>query len=193
MKSPCRQQGNYLIMSLKQGELQMSQTLRRELRTAFEGILARYPDKFTLPEYEPLAEILADVALQVRGISKIELPDGSDPSWLIAAGSSSESVAALNEKIRFAQEATDKFEADLSFNPLPWTKNSTWNRFNKFVISEYQKDPNCFKKFKIRRDQEGKFSRLPANPKIYQDPDLLIAIWPSLKSQEPSREKSFNL
>ncbi len=163
----------------------MSQTLRRELRTAFEGILARYPDKFTLPEYEPLAEILADAALQIRGISRVEIPDGSDPDWLLAGGASSEEVAALNEKIRFAKEATDKFEQELAFNPLPWAENAKWTRFQKFVVEEYRKDPSCFRYFSSKRTNEGKFSRLPANPKIYQDPDLLIAIWPSLITVEP--------
>ena len=105
--------------------------------------------------------------------------------WLVRSGAPAEEVAALNEKIRFAKEATDKFEQELAFNPLPWAENAKWTRFQKFVVEEYRKDPACFRYFSSKRTNEGKFSRLPANPKIYQDPDLLIAIWPSLITVEP--------
>ncbi len=42
--------------------------LRRELRTKFEDVLCSYG--MTVPEREPLAELLADAALSVSGIAK---------------------------------------------------------------------------------------------------------------------------
>ena len=48
----------------------MAQTLRRELRKKFEDILSYYSDKLTLPEREPLADILADAALSGSAIAK---------------------------------------------------------------------------------------------------------------------------
>lgn len=44
--------------------------LRRELRKKFEDVLSGFSDKLTLPEREPLAEMLADAALEVSGIAK---------------------------------------------------------------------------------------------------------------------------
>lgn len=106
-----------------------------------------------------------------------------DPAWSIMVGTSSEEIAAQNQKVLAAKEATDCFERELSFNPLPWDSNAKWMRFKKFVVNEYFKDAGCFRYFASKRRNEGQFTRLPANPKIYQDPDLLIAIWPSLKTQ----------
>jgi hypothetical protein len=106
--------------------------------------------------------------------------------WLVRSDAPAEEIAALNEKIRFAKEATDKFEQELAFNPLPWAENAKWTRFQKFVVEEYRKDPACFRYFSSKRTNEGKYTRLPANPKIYGDPDLLIAIWPSLKEKSVS-------
>ena len=48
----------------------MTQTLRRELRKKFEDILSNFSDKLTLPEREPLADLLADAALSVSAIAK---------------------------------------------------------------------------------------------------------------------------
>lgn len=48
----------------------MTQTLRRELRKKFEDILSNFSDKLTLPEREPLADLLADAALEVSAIAK---------------------------------------------------------------------------------------------------------------------------
>jgi hypothetical protein len=53
----------------------MTQTIRRELRIKFIDIV----------HDEALAERLADAALEVSGIKKVELP----PDWLIAGGVSS--------------------------------------------------------------------------------------------------------
>lgn len=60
----------------------MTQTLRRELRIKFEEILERFSDKMSLPEREPLAESLADAALEVAGIAK----KFRDPTWDLLHG-----------------------------------------------------------------------------------------------------------
>lgn len=60
----------------------MTQTLRRELRMKFEEILERFSDKLSLSEREPLAEFLAEAALEVAGIAK----KFRDPMWDILHG-----------------------------------------------------------------------------------------------------------
>lgn len=123
---------------------------------------------------------------------KIEIPAGSDMAWEMLAGDSSEAMATTNEKIRFAKEATDAFEKALVFNPLPWAENAKWTRFQKFVVEEYRKNPTCFVNFQSKRLNEGQYTRLPANPKIYQDPDLFIAIWPGIFENESHITKADN-
>lgn len=63
----------------------MTQTLRRELRQKFEDILQGFSDKLTIAERESTAELLADAALEVRGIAKIDL-ENSDPAWSLLTG-----------------------------------------------------------------------------------------------------------
>lgn len=48
----------------------MTQTLRRELRKAFEETLSRFSDKLSMEDRSVLAEVLAEDALAVAGISK---------------------------------------------------------------------------------------------------------------------------
>jgi hypothetical protein len=170
------------------GLKKMSQTMRRELRTAFEEILHRVFNSQTKTyEVESISELLADAALQVAGIVKHEPPQSLE--WLIASGASGEVIDKLLQKEKIAKEATDCFERSLVVNPLPWDKDSKWRRFKNFVIEEHQKDPGAFKRFKVMRDADGKYSKLPSNGRIYDDPDLLIAIWPSLFVKKESVEK----
>ena len=57
--------------------------LRRELRTKFEDVLCSYG--MTVPEREPLAELLADAALSVSGITKRQTDDAPAVYDVIAA------------------------------------------------------------------------------------------------------------
>jgi len=50
----------------------MTQTLRRELRNRFEGILSRFSDILNTPQIEVIADLCADAALEVSGIRKTD-------------------------------------------------------------------------------------------------------------------------
>jgi hypothetical protein len=152
------------------------------------------PVNFSTPTHEESSHKL-DINQNIKPDSKtpkskIQMPENAPIDWLIAGGVSSEQIATLNQKEAEVKTATDAFERALNFNPLPWGKNSQWQRFKKFVMGAYQQDPSSFKKFQDKREKEGQFTRLPANPKIYQDPDLLIAIWPGLFPKPTEADQS---
>lgn len=80
------------------------------------------------------------------------------------------------------KKITDEFERVLKFNPLPWGTSAAWERLERFLVKEYQKNPGCFQKFQSWRENEGKFEA-PFNKQIYDNPDRLIACWPKEKAE----------
>lgn len=161
----------------------MSQTLRRQLRNEFENILSRYPDKFTLPEYESLAEILADATLEVSGISKkVTLPEKAGVDWLIAGGVPSDKIAELNAKENRTRSLCDAYERAMGFNPLPWGK---LEKLQKFL---YTKTIDEIKQFAAwSKSKYSGFS--PAKARMY--PNMVIDLWP--QSQDKKEDKGFML
>jgi len=128
-------------------------TLRRELRTKFEEILAAYSDRLTLPEREPLAELLADAALSVSGIANTERKQAiakASPEWAMLAGV--DITPEMADEWKAKTDSQVEFETALGIsNPLHWTKDKDWERFSQWVVARHLEDKDCFKKFQAWR------------------------------------------
>lgn len=161
----------------------MTQTLRRELRTRFEGILSRYPDKFTLPEYDPLAAILADAALEVSGIKKQEMP----ADWMLAGGVSAEEIARVNAKEQDEKRILDHFERAMGYNPLDWYSNKDLSALRKFLMTKTTEEIDTFAAW-----SKQKYSTLtPA--KVRQYPRMAIDLWPQVAPVEEADPRTNRL
>lgn len=144
----------------------MTQTMRRELRNKFEEILARYSDKLSLPEREPLAESLADAALEVAGLAK----KFHDPAWDLLHGKTPDAESIeLARRAELYRTIAERLEVGLRRGEFPQTPDAqkvyrwiaereavgesldkfiAWATFDKraeytFV---YHKDPNLIKR-----------------------------------------------
>jgi hypothetical protein len=102
-----------------------------------------------------------------------------NPEWNVLHGGTPDL-----EKIQSRQEALNSFERDLKFNLLPWSKNPYWERLERFVLKEYARDKNLFKRYAAWRNDEGKFEAM-SNKQIYSNPDQLIATWPFTEVIQP--------
>jgi len=78
----------------------------------------------------------------------------------------------------FAKEAVDNFESCLHFNPLPWSSNREWERFEKFVVDEYRKDAAVWQRYDEWRKDKGKYVGALSNKAIKYRPDDFIACFP---------------
>lgn len=155
---------------------------RRQIRKVVEEILAENK----IETFE-ICDKITDAVLAVIEKTRPRIKTVDSVEWMIAAGVPSEDIAPILEAEKLAKEVEDAFEHALHFNPLPWDSAPKWMRLKKFIITEYQKNKNVFKNFDTERKNGGQYSKLPSNPKIYQDPDLLIAIWPQLEDNQPSK------
>lgn len=145
----------------------MTQTLRRELRVKFSDVLGKYLSDTPMPEKQAIAlvEELADAALELRGFSKpIVNLKNADPAWAILAGAEIDNTANI-----LAKEATDAFEQQFGFGSLPWNKDSTWEKFYKFVIRIYTQDKNVWRDYVVWRNDKGKYTAY-SNRKIRENP-----------------------
>ena len=75
------------------------------------------------------------------------------------------------------KDATDSFEKDLKFNPLPWSSTKDWEKLSKFVVQEYQKDKLIFAKYKTWQQNDGKYLAM-SNRKIKERPADFVACFP---------------
>lgn len=153
----------------------MTQTLRRELRLKFFEILSRYLDNVIIPESNAneMVDQLADVAFELLRSKPVVDLKNSDPAWSILAGVEI-SEDALRE-LEVSNDATDSFERELHFNPLPWNSNREWEKFYKFVVDEFKKNPEVWHRYNNWRDEEGKYKGAMTNPKIYAKPSEFMA------------------
>jgi hypothetical protein len=132
-------------------------TLRRELRTKFEGILQAFEDKLSIAERESTAELLADAALEVRGIAKIEektKPDILD--GILAYSHPHDEMDSLHD-----------FERTFGFGALPWYSNTVWDKFAKWIIK--QAGAGWFADYVQWRNGDGKYKAF-SNKKIRENP-----------------------
>lgn len=98
--------------------------------------------------------------------------DKKKNAWLFPT-----SQTEIDENI-FAKEATDNFESCLHFNPLPWSSNRDWEKFEKFVIGEYRKDKTVWQRYDEWRKDKGKYVGAMSNKAIKYRPADFIACFP---------------
>lgn len=95
------------------------------------------------------------------------------------------------DETRKNKEATDAFERDMHFNPLPWSSTNEWQKLGKFVLREFSKDPQAFFKYDSWRKGKGKFVGALNNKQIMTKPTDFIACWPDFLAHTamyPQRE-----
>lgn len=154
-------------------------TLRRSLRAKFEEVLSskitywqERGDDETLGD---IADILADATLEMIRKPSFDLK-ASDPAWALLSGQ--EVTQEQLDRETLAKEATDSFERDLHFNPLPWSSTKSWEKLEKFVVQEYKKDKQVFFKYDSWRKGKGKYVGALNNKNITQTPESFISCFP---------------
>lgn len=76
-------------------------------------------------------------------------------------------------------EACKAFEGAFKVGAWPWSSNSAWTKFAKFVLTEYEKDPSCFSRYVAWRAKDGKYQGM-TNNRIRQNPESFIDTgWPT--------------
>jgi hypothetical protein len=132
-------------------------TLRRELRTKFEVILKAFEDKLSQAEREATAELLADAALEVRGIARITAVEtkGDLLDGMLAYSQPQPEMDTLHD-----------FERAFGFGALPWYSNTVWDKFAKFLIKS---GGQWFTDYLVWRNGDGKYKAF-SNKKIRENP-----------------------
>lgn len=87
--------------------------------------------------------------------------------WLIAAGQ--EVTQDVIDKAVREKNATGDFEKVFGFGTLPWSSNSAWTKFQKFVVKIYSADPAVFADYVAWRKDAGKYTAF-SNKKIRENP-----------------------
>ncbi len=106
---------------------------------------------------------------------KKKILDNADPAWALSAGV--ELTQEAVDKNRIEEEAKITFERDMKFGALPWSSTRSWEKFENFVLKEFEKDNLIFAKYKTWQQNEGKFQAM-SNRKIKERPEDFIACWP---------------
>lgn len=91
--------------------------------------------------------------------------------WRIAAGLPI--TQADLDQTATQKTATDSFERELVFPPLPWSSNAAWEKLEKFVAKVYTADPQVFADFSAWREGAGKFkgwnnSKIRDHPQYFE-------------------------
>ena len=144
-------------------------TLRRELRTKFEGILQARMRHGINPDV--VAEELADAALTVAGIAKQKPKVDLPIDWLIATGQAITDDDLQTEKQ--ANEALMEFEKSFGYGTLPWNSTSTWDKFAKFIVKTAKDDAGWCADYVTWRAGDGKYKAF-SNRKIRENPQAFI-------------------
>lgn len=150
-------------------------TLRRELRLKFTEILKESDllIYYSEDEVSSLAEKLADACVEK---DVVQVASGQLPlEWKILAGMPVTENDLEIGKIK--KEAKDAFEQQMNFGTLPWGSTKKWDDLEKFIVQEFQKDPNIFLRYRIWQKGDGKYVAL-SNKKIRENPDHFISCFP---------------
>lgn len=87
--------------------------------------------------------------------------------WKILTGQPVTEDDLLDTQAR--DTALKAFEAAFGFGKLPWSSNTDWERFEKFVVRIYKKDPDVFMDYVKWRTDKGKYTAM-SNLKIRNFP-----------------------
>jgi hypothetical protein len=161
-------------------------TLRRELRTKFEGILNAFDDKLSRAEVEATSELLADAALEVRGIALSQQPLSIENA--IYAGV--EITTEIVERAQLRDLAPKMFEKALGFSkPLPWWNGKEWTAFGEWACDRYAESKSAFGEYNIWRATpyiKGSLS----NPRIRSNVTEFYDSWDMFQmSQKPKTDE----
>jgi len=96
--------------------------------------------------------------------------DKASVEWKIIAGEKIEQ-SDIDRNV-LIQESQNSFESELHFMTLPWASTKDWEKFGKWVVSEYEKDSQVWRKYQTWRVGDGKYQGLMSNNKIAQKPLL---------------------
>ncbi len=95
--------------------------------------------------------------------SKIKMP----LEWKLSHG---EEVTQHDlDEAKIKDEAPKLFEKALGFGTLPWSSNSTWEKFQKFITRIFSADHDVFKDYALWREGDGKYKAF-SNRKIRENP-----------------------
>ena len=138
---------------------------RTKLRETITNILQKSID---LRGQEYIVEEL------VKAIMRLSMPTESWPlEWKILHGEQVEQSDL--ERARWEQDTLIEFEQLMGYSKLPWGSTPKWRRLERHILTRKLEDPDSLAKFaKASRAEYSTFKP----PKIYQDPDLAVAIWP---------------
>lgn len=67
------------------------------------------------------------------------------------------------------QNAKNEFEKTFGFGTLPWASSATWTKFEKFIVSLFEKNPGWMKDYVLWRENDGKYKAF-SNRKIRENP-----------------------
>ena len=117
-------------------------TLRKELRTKFEEILTAFSDRLSISEREPLAEMMADAALELAGIkSAAQRREEREKKGDLIDGMAFFAKEAEKQGKGDIQDHQDRAERELrrlQFNILG-TRAPDRDRFIRFLQTEEKK------------------------------------------------------
>lgn len=152
-------------------------TLRRELIQTIKRTLDDYYDDI---QNKQIAEIVADAILELRAFNKESLKSDLAKKSLEAAIVMGGELPIPDGEHEREIEALETFERDMKFNPLPWGSTNAWEKLEKFVVSEMNKDSFIFFKYKSWQEGDGMFDAMK-NKQIYDNPLKFIATFPEFK------------
>ena len=150
----------------------MTQTLRRELKQKISKAVDSYLNSANgIVDWDEIYNVATNAALEVRGISKLELPPKSGMDWMIAANLPAEEIERLSQIETNEKEKTDEYERAMGYNPLSWGSNDL-EPLAKFLAKQSLEDIRRFADW-CKKD----FS--PLSPaKARQHPHLVKDLWP---------------
>ena len=160
--------------------------LRRELRTKFEDVLCSYG--MTVPEREPLAELLADAALSVSGIAKRQTDEV--PAVYDAVAAANKKVDAYLDMMNApgikAEARRAEIQSYLGERLHVNTETKAWREFAKYADGQQQKHGEKIETFVSWLLGQDKFQIQ------YWPPRRMMEMWPQafLKSESTSLEAS---
>lgn len=155
-------------------------TLRKELRVSFESVLTSFTDKLTIPEIEPLADLLADAALETAGIKSAaqrreeaekrieeQRANKKDPLDFLVKNSA---------EIQMLKDMRVRVEAATGLGlSREWDKaRSPWNGYEKILIKREAETGQTIEQFMTWYNSDE--FRKKGN--IWLDPDKIEKFWP---------------
>jgi len=159
-------------------------TLRREIIQIIKNKIDKYlsTSQDFLGETIPvtIVEDVADAVLELRAFNKESLKSDLAKKSLEAAIVMGGELPIPDGEHEREIEALETFERDMKFNPLPWGSTNAWEKLEKFVVSEMNKDSFIFFKYKSWQEGDGMFDAMK-NKQIYDNPLKFIATFPEFK------------